>query len=471
MARFDRLSPMQASVLEVPETINIALLGGRGGGKTTAALLLGINHIVKHGDAANVLYARKTYGALSDLTDEFRLLIGELTGGSYDFNKHELKARLLGGTLQFVAVDDAKSYDRVQGSNRTMLIVDEVTQHRSERVLRLLRSNLRAPKGMPTRVVYVGNPGGPLHGLVHKRHIVGQTPYRPYSIALDEDGKTADSEEWITVPSTANDNPFIDVGAYISKLREACHGDPVRLAQWLYGDWAEGAGLMFPAWDDAVHVLTMPPDYRIDRDQFVFHTATDWGLVSPSVSLLGLTAKRAITLPNGTIAPRGSVIVLDEVTDAIMDDPENLSRSREWPPSRLAARIVSKSTGYGIARPNGVVDDARGLRGETLIDEMSAEGFGNLTKPRKGLRAEGWARIASMLQAAADRDPARAHLYVTPACKYLLATLPAFTRDETDPDDVADIPSCPDHGGDALRYLLGDAQRPTASQGWTRGYF
>ena len=471
MATYDKLSLMQTSTLEIPEAYNVALLGGRGGGKSTAALLLALAHLKRYEDRAAVLVIRKTYKALADFEDEMLALVGAACDGFYSYNRQDKILRIAGSKIVLAAMEDKRSYDKLQGSNFTMLIVEEVTQHSGERLLRLLRSNLRAPEGVSTRVVYVGNPGGPLHARIYERHIADRTPWVPYELSLGDD--TGGTEAWVTVPSTVNDNPFIDGQAYIRRLREACHGDPIRLKQWLYGDWEQGSGRMFSAWDEDVHLLEPPADFRVDKDVFRFTTSTDWGLSAPSVSLLGCVAKRPMEIRRGVICPRGSLWVIDEITDAIMDDPEDLSRSKEWTPGRLAERIVNRCADHGVPHPTGVVDDARGLRGESLIEEMRIEGFWSLTKPRKGRRAEGWGTVASMLTAAADRDLNRPHLYVSPKAKYLLATLPTAVRDEDDPDDLADTPSNPDHALDALRYLCTEARlfRPSGSGRITAGWY
>jgi ATP:corrinoid adenosyltransferase len=458
MAPCDRLSLMQSTCLGIPEEFNVALLGGRGGGKTVAALNMALQHVQRHGERADVLVVRRTLRALSEFEDEMVDVVAGATAGMYSYNRAEKILRVAGATVTLAAVEDRRSYDKLQGKSFTMLIVEEVTQFASERLLRMLRSNLRAPEGVPTRLVYVGNPGGPLHGLVFKRHVQDRTPYLPYEIEL-EDG---DAETWVTVPSTLLDNPFIDGTQYMRRLREACHGNPALLRQWIEGAWEEGAGLLFPAFDPAVHVLPHPDGYTIDSDTWRPRVAIDWGLSSPSVALLGLRARRPLDLGRGCTVPAGSLWVIQETTDAVMDDETDLSRSREWPPSRLGERVVNRAVGLGVRRPSGVVDSARGLRGEELAVEMRTEGFHDLRKPKKGSRAEGWALVGSMLTAAADRDPVRPHIYFDPSCRYLLATLPSATRDESDPDDWADTPACPDHAGDALRYLINEQRtRPT----------
>lgn len=455
----DRLSPFQLSVLKTPETLNLALLGARGGGKTNAAVALAVRHLEQHSSDAAVLIVRKTFRALSDFEDELLALVTTITNGAHTYNRTEKILRWNGGTISLASIERTADYtDKLQGKNVTLLIVDEVTAYASERILRLLRSNLRAPEGVPTRVVYLGNPGGPLHGRIYDRHVKGRISHKPYALALDEADET---EDWVTIFSGPADNPFIDTQAYVRRLREACHGDPVRLQQWLFGDWTRGEGLMFPSFDQAKHVVTAQRE-TADPDSFRPHIAIDWGISSPSVALLGLRAKRAMSFDKDRPLPAGSVIVADEVTDAIFGD-DNLNTSSEWPPDRLAERAASMCASHGVKRPSGVVDSARGLQGDTVLQMMRDTGsFWSLRLPKKGRRAEGWAHINSMLLAAAERDPHRPHLYISERCRLLLATLPNAVRDERDPDDWADTPHCPDHAGDALRYLLAETQTKPA---------
>lgn len=48
MTKITEPTPFQARAMAVPERINLALLGGRGGGKTTAATLLALRHCVQY---------------------------------------------------------------------------------------------------------------------------------------------------------------------------------------------------------------------------------------------------------------------------------------------------------------------------------------------------------------------------------------------------------------------------------------
>lgn len=54
-------TPWQDRVLAVPEHLNLAMLGGRGSGKTTALALLVLRHCVQYEDWARVLILRAIY--------------------------------------------------------------------------------------------------------------------------------------------------------------------------------------------------------------------------------------------------------------------------------------------------------------------------------------------------------------------------------------------------------------------------
>ncbi|MEM6680742.1 MAG: terminase family protein [Pseudomonadota bacterium] len=454
----ERISPFQQSVLEAPEGVNLALLGARGGGKTIAAVALAALHLQEHGPNASVLIVRRTLRALSDFEDDLlRLITSGFSFGSHSYNRAEKILRWNGGSITLAAIERTADYDKLQGKNFTLLIVEEITQHSSEKVLRLLRSNLRAPDGVPTRVVYVGNPGGPLHGRIFERHIKNRRDHEPYHLKIDG---TEAQEPWITIKSGPADNPFIDQQAYIRRLREACHGDPVRLQQWLFGDWTRGEGLMWPMFDPEVHVIKW--DHHFDRDKFDTRVGIDFGISAPSVGHLGIRAKRDLTFPDGRILPRDSVIVVDEVTDVIWTE-DNLNTSSEWQADRLAERVANMCANYGVRQPSGVVDNQRGLQGDDVLQIMQQTGqFWSLSLPKKGRRAERWTLMGSMLAATIERSN-RPHLYISNRCRFLIHALANSVRDERDPDDVADTPHCPDHPLDACTYMLAEqrVQRAT----------
>lgn len=456
-----RLSPFQTSVLEVPRACNIALLGARGGGKTMAAIALILREIEDYQDDCSVLVVRRTLRALSDFEDELLTAVGATYPHSY--NRSEKILRVGGAKVTLAAIERPGDYDKLQGKNFHMIVIEEVTQYTSERVLRLLRSNLRAPEGVTTRVVYLGNPGGPLHGRIYERHVRDRRSHVPYEV---------DGEQWVTIPSGPADNPFIDIEAYVKRLREACHGNETLLNQWLFGRWEQGSGLMWPMWDAETHVISVQQQ-QLNLSPFVVRVGIDWGLSAPSVAHIGLRTKRDMQI-NGIQMPRDSVIVLDEVTDLIGTPgiDEDLNTSREWVPDRLGERVAMVCADWGIRKPTAVVDNARGLQGEDVKNMIQETGhFWHVGLPKKGRRAERWVLISSMLQAAVEQNPIRPHLYVSDRCGFLMHALASATRDERSPDDVADIPSCPDHPLDSCSYMIAEQRVVRGSSGRTIGAY
>ena len=56
----------QQQVLQVPEGVDIALDGGRGGGKSVACAYLILQHVMQYGVQASVLYVRQSFSGLRD---------------------------------------------------------------------------------------------------------------------------------------------------------------------------------------------------------------------------------------------------------------------------------------------------------------------------------------------------------------------------------------------------------------------
>lgn len=442
------LSPFQTSILNVPDRVNIALLGARGGGKSIGAVALAMRDVSRYGEDCRILIVRKTYKALSDFEEELLAWARLFYGQAVQYDRKEKIMRILGAVISLAAIDADRDYDKFQGKSFHMIIVEEVTLYRSERTLRKLRSNLRARSGVPTRIVYLGNPGGPLHARIFQRHVKDRVSHQPYEI---------DDELWVTILSGPADNPFIDKQDYIKRLREACHGDEIKLRQWLYGEWELGEGLMWPMWSEDTHLIDideqnlsgLPADMRV---------GIDWGLSSPSVAHLGLRLRRSCNI-NGIYMPRDTMLIFDEVTDLIGKPgiDENLNQSAEWLPPKLGERVSMQAANYGFQRPSVTVDNARGLQGDTVQRMLQETGhFWQVTLPKKGRRSERWVLLGSLMQAAVDADRIRPHLYVGHRCEFLAYALANAVRDEKVPDDVADTPHCPDHPLDSASYLINE---------------
>lgn len=424
-------TPYQHAVLAVPEAWNLMLAGGRGGGKSTAALLIVLRHVEKYGEHARPLLIRETDKALEELESELDKLLTAAYGRGVRHNRADHIFRLPNGAaveLGHLAGPDA--YKRYQGRSFTLLVVDEFGLFRDPRRVALLKSNLRAPDGIPLREVRSANPGGTLHAFIHLRFVAQAPAWHPFEL---------DGETWVVCPSTLVDNPHLDHDDYTRRLRAACGNDEELLRAWLTGDWAIARGAYFAgSLDSAVHMLPVAWPYPVTK-AFRPFLSLDWGSSAPSVAYVCLRAP-------GDIGPfpKDSLILLDELATVHHNDP-NVGLG--WPPGKLAEAIHEMCARWGVSA-QGVGDDAAGLQ-DTLLSVLRDHRI-YLQRPRKE-RVAGWAAMRERLHNAKERN-GRPGMWVSARCKYFWQTVPFIERDPNRPEDV--LTDGPDHAADAARYAV-----------------
>lgn len=423
-------TPYQSAVLSVPEGVNLLLAGGRGGGKSYGALLLMLRHVEQYGAQARPLLIRETHKALLEAEEEFDALLSLAYQGGVRHNRGEHVFRLPNGAVvEFGQLSEPGDYKKYQGRSFSLLIVEEFGAMKDASRVALLRSNLRAPVGIPLRTIYTANPGGTLHTFIHTNYIARSLSWHPFEL---------DGETWVTCPSTFNENPHIDQADYERKLRAACGNDEALLKAWLTGDWNIARGAYFgDLLTPDVHMLDdtwlrKAPGWR----SFI---AGDWGFAAPSVVYFCVQPNQHI----GDVAAH-SLVLLDEITTA---HPNDLNKGMGWPPGKLAEAIKEKCAARAVMRA-GVFDDYRGLD-ETLIHEFQRLGL-TVQRPQKQ-RIGGWGRMRELLHNAKERN-GRPGLYISKRCRYFWATVPFLPRDELRPEDVDT--TAPDHAADACRYAV-----------------
>ncbi len=436
-------TPFQSRVLGIPLAFNVFLGGGRGGGKSYCMLLDVLRHVEQYKDRARPLIIRETYKAASELAETLHgLLVTAYGRRGVRYNKADNVFRLGNGAIiEIGQLDGPTAYTKYQGRSFTYLGIDEIGLIRDLRWVQLLRSNLRAPDGIPLREVRTANPGGIAHAALVKGHRILQVPpWMPY--------QTDDGETWVNAPSTLFDNSHLAQDAYVRRIKAAVAGDVEMERAWINGDWAISRGAMLgDVWDPAVHVL--PVDFRPPHSLrgHRYALGMDWGSSAPCCVLLGY-----ISPGDDGLFPPGSLVVLDERNTA---DPADISRGLNWPPSKVAEEARSMCA-FWNAKATGVGDDAVGLD-DTLLQVLQREGVW-LTRPVKGpgSRIAGVQRIRQRLLNAVNRSGPG--LYVSGRAKLTLETVPTLPRDPNRPEDVATDQN--DHAWDALRYLEGYLSAP-----------
>src|SRR5829696_9923965 len=76
-----QFTPFQERVLITPEDSDLFLGGGRGGGKSYAIAILMLRHAEQFGNAARMLFVRKSFPGIVDFEQTTRDVFGLVYGG------------------------------------------------------------------------------------------------------------------------------------------------------------------------------------------------------------------------------------------------------------------------------------------------------------------------------------------------------------------------------------------------------
>lgn len=443
MPRPDNLAPWQIQAMAVPESFDLALAGGRGGGKTHLLAALFLRHCEQYKNDARCLVIRKSFPGLLDIESELRNYFFQVygKGASFDGQKHRFTFPN-GATVQLDQLERESDFEKYQGKSFSYIAVDEAGQYPSPALIDRLRSSLRAPIGVPIRMIILANPGGPGHHWIAKRHAM-RANWKPY-----ED--TVTGATFVTIASTYRDNPFIDRDRYAKNLEASCSTDPELAKAWINGDWTILRGAFFSHVIDESRVMTeawqVLPSGRYGR--WKFFLAHDFGSSAPSITYL-CAESPGMRGPEERFYPRDSVILIDELALAHVDDS---SKGLGLTVPAQAERILAMCTRWKVPA-SGVADDAifskTGSESGSIADEFKRCGV-TFTGATKGRRLHGWQKMARMLADAGKPDVPG--LYVSRLCRYWWETVPGLARDPRNPEDIAT--TGPDHGADACRYAL-----------------
>lgn len=447
--------PWQARALQLRTHVDLLIaVGGRSGGKSHCAALACLGHCATLLEHANPVVVREAFAPLGQFMSKLEALCAVAFGTKgLSYNRSEAKITLpTGGIIHGASLHEGESaYVRWQGVNLSGVFAEEVGAYNANHfmLMRKLESNLRPPKGFVAERFWTGNPGGPSSQLLF-RNWMSKVP--PWTIGRDHTGLT-----YVWMPSTYRENLHIDRDQYARNLTAAVGSDEALAKAWLDGRWDSIGGLRFTVNPD-VHLLRPLPDWMIRR--FGRPVAgSDWGSHAPATCVLAIQLTESINW-DGRRLPYGSIICVEE-TDTAIDD-HDLSAGSGLDARSFAEQVHAMLERNGALKADVLVDDAKGLKGDSVIDYYRAANI-RATMASKKSRVEGWEIIQQHL-AEAERDEMRPGLYFTTKCPHLFQTISEAPRGTVNPRDL-DPKWNFDHWADALSYLMKEvAGGPKASQ-------
>jgi hypothetical protein len=431
----------QEAVLRFRSHCHIMNAGGRGSGKTTSLALHVVDHCRDFGSDARPLVIRESWSGLQQLSDEL-LELCRAAFGSADRNKAEGTITLGNGAIiQLTQIADEASYSKHQGKSFTGLFADEAGNYAPAAwaFLRRVRSNLRVPPGRRPDIHMTANPHGRAHTIIFREFVSKAPPWHPFE---DEHG-----EWWVWTTSDLTMNPHINQESYRRQLLAACGRDQKLAEAWLRGSWDVLGGVMFDAFDPAIHIIPAP------QTSMLLRCGGDWGTAAPATCILAGQLRQSA----GRV-PFGSIVCLDEVDTA---DPADLSLGTGAPPQAFAEMIKEMCARNGWQSPEVVMDDARGLQSETVIQLLEENGIA-AWKPFAKDRVGQWSLIRQLLSNAVTGDGPG--LFFTSRCPHLIETLPEAPRGTLRPEDL-DPKWNRDHWLDAGAYVIRDIWTNRVRQG------
>jgi hypothetical protein len=358
-------------------------------------------------------------------------------------------------------LENVGDYNKFQGRDFTLLLIDEAGQWPEPQLLDLMRSNLRGPEGVPVRVVLAGNPGGVGHQWLAQRYVFKASPWTPF---LEEKS----GRQFVYCPSVFVDNDFIDQDGYRKQIEAATVTDPELGRAWLEGDWTVARGAYFGGVLEESRNCIDPWPVPVDENdpeswwsseepsKWRWFLAYDHGSAAPAVCFV-VAESPGGEGPDGRFYPRDSLVLIDEMHTA---EPGSFSKGMQYTIPIVAEQILELCERWGV-KPRGCADDAcfayHGSGTGSIADEFKRCGV-YFYPAKKADRITGWERLRRLMADAGQVDVPG--LYVSRICEGFWATVPYLARD---PRRVEDVDSrSNDHWADAARYAV-TAVHPSVS--------
>ena len=250
--------------------------GSRGGGKSDCLWGRQLRGAEKYKNRWNGIIIRRKYKEFAEMRRRINGMIAdglpaERIGGDQQTNYIRFAN---GAQVIMPAIQNLKMADDHVGQQYTEIGIDECTTFPFfYQMVEKLKGSCRSPYGVPSRMFGTGNPGGAGHNQVKQFFKLGVTfGVKPETVITDEDGQTR-----IFIPSFLDDNKILcdQDPQYVNRLKSI--RDPALRAAWLKGDWDVYIGQAFLLTE--AHIIHEPYP-KIPESAWIYNTF-DWGYGKP----------------------------------------------------------------------------------------------------------------------------------------------------------------------------------------------
>ncbi|WP_156796658.1 hypothetical protein [Cyanobium sp. PCC 7001] len=455
-------NPLQQVMLDAPLNDVLVVATAKATGKTFGIVLLVLRDAQILKENYHCLITRSTFQALQELqTLLYRYLTQAYPGTTW--NAGENTFRIGGRSAPFGTVELAytsaspleqiRALNRLQGRSKICAIHDEAGTQPTPDFYDQLQGVLRGPAGVPTRVIFLANPGGPGHHWLKERFAAPAglpEPMKPRRFWSEEYEKHC-----IFLTANASINPHVDWQQYKRNVEIVSGGDPAMLAALLEGRWDTDLGGAFFAscWSPnrCRHAINPGEIYLRGHRPRPF-VVMDHGYAAPTVAYL------VVPNPPGIDAPKGTLLLADELYLC----SSNVSGRRDWargsclPSSEQAAAMIEWLQRWGLERGDVriLADDAmwnsNGHISGSIAQEFRAAGVTLARAQKMKTPVMAGLQMLRNRMHAARRDETQPWLLWSPVCEGFEATVPSIPRHPRDPETIAD--GAIDHALDAVRY-------------------
>lgn len=309
------MTAYQQRILTIPERHDLALLGARGSGKSTALALLILKHVEAYRANAHVLVVRRQHHGVQHI-HAICLRLFQQAYPAMSSTTQPATIKTHGALVEFNQIDSTADLSKYLGGNYSLICCDQGDEYPEPELLDLLRSLLRTSADIPCRFCIAGNAGNIGSGWIRSRFLVpGAKPWQPF---IEADSQRS----FVVTRSLLSDNQFLPQAEYRAQLIASAAGNAMRMRQWFDDDWDTVLDGMFAdIWDRRVHVLepfAIPSDWKITRsfdwgDSRPF--SAGWWATSDGTPILLRNGDQR-TFPRGTMIAYRGVVRLDRETES-----------------------------------------------------------------------------------------------------------------------------------------------------------